>query len=85
MSLRITICHHSASLVMPISEPRDEFFFITHLHSGGLFIIIFCHVLTMPTKGFSSFYYIGLIERKPMFEVSDLVRPKLAFSATGTS
>ena len=27
--LRITICHHSASLVMPNSDPRDRFFYST--------------------------------------------------------
>ena len=25
--LTITICHHSASLVMPIGDPRDKFFY----------------------------------------------------------
>ena len=28
-SLRITVCHHSASLVMPIGDPRDGFFYPT--------------------------------------------------------
>ena len=27
--LAITICHHSASLVMPIGDPRDKFFYPT--------------------------------------------------------
>ena len=27
MSLRITVCHHSASLVMPNDDPRDGFFY----------------------------------------------------------
>ena len=26
-SLTITLCHHSASLVMPISDPQDGFFY----------------------------------------------------------
>ena len=25
----VTVCHHSASLVMPISDPRDRFFYPT--------------------------------------------------------
>ena len=29
LSLRITICHHSASLVMPNGDPRDIFFYST--------------------------------------------------------
>ena len=28
-SLAITVCHHSASLVMPIGDPRDGFFYPT--------------------------------------------------------
>ena len=28
-SLRITVCHHSASLVMPNCDPRDRFFYPT--------------------------------------------------------
>ena len=28
-SLGITVCHHSASLVMPIRDPRDRFFYPT--------------------------------------------------------
>ena len=27
--LAITVCHHSASLVMPICDPRDKFFYPT--------------------------------------------------------
>ena len=30
MSLGITVRHHSASLVMPISDPRDRFFYPHH-------------------------------------------------------
>ena len=30
--LAITVCHHSASLVMPIGDPRDEFFYPTLTH-----------------------------------------------------
>ena len=29
MSLMITVCHHLASLVMPISNPRHRFFYTT--------------------------------------------------------
>ena len=29
MSLAITICHHSASLMMPVSDPQDGFFYPT--------------------------------------------------------
>ena len=29
LSLTITVCHHSASLVMPIGDPRDGFFYPT--------------------------------------------------------
>ena len=29
LSLVITVCHHSASLVMPNSDPRDGFFYPT--------------------------------------------------------
>ena len=29
MSLGITVCHHSASLVMPIGDPRDGYFYPT--------------------------------------------------------
>ena len=32
MSLGITVRHHSASLVMPISDPRDRFFYPHHTH-----------------------------------------------------
>ena len=28
-SLVITFCHHSASLVMPIGDPQDGFFYLT--------------------------------------------------------
>ena len=28
-TLAITVCHHSASLVMPIGDPRDGFFYPT--------------------------------------------------------
>ena len=30
LSLGITVRHHSASLVMPISDPRDRFFYAHH-------------------------------------------------------
>ena len=30
LSLGITVRHHSASLVMPISDPRDRFFYPHH-------------------------------------------------------
>ena len=37
-SLEITDCHHSASLVMPIGDPRDGFFlFHPHTHDGFLY------------------------------------------------
>ena len=29
LSLGITVCHHSASLVMPNDDPRDRSFFLT--------------------------------------------------------
>ena len=29
MSLGITVCHHSASLMMPNGDPRDRFFYPT--------------------------------------------------------
>ena len=29
LSLAITVCHHSASLVMSIGDPRDGFFYPT--------------------------------------------------------
>ena len=29
LSLGITICHHSASLMMPNGDPRDGFFYLT--------------------------------------------------------
>ena len=29
MSPTTTACHHSASLVMPIGDPRDQFFYLT--------------------------------------------------------
>ena len=29
LSLVITVCHHSASLVMPKGDPRDGFFYLT--------------------------------------------------------
>ena len=29
LSLVITVCHHYASLVMPIGDPRDTFFYPT--------------------------------------------------------
>ena len=32
LSLGITVRHHSASLVMPISDPRDRFFYPHHTH-----------------------------------------------------
>ena len=36
-SLAITDCHHSAGLVMPIGDPRDEFFLShPHTHDGYL-------------------------------------------------
>ena len=44
-SLGITVCHHSASLVMPNGDPRDRFFYPTltlmmdsyNLPNGGLY------------------------------------------------
>ena len=30
LSLGITVCHHSASLVMPNGDPRDVFFYYTN-------------------------------------------------------
>ena len=48
LSLTITVCHHSASLVMPIGDARDGFFYPTltlimdsYIHM--LVIIIFQH------------------------------------------
>ena len=32
LSLEITDRHHSASLVMPISDPRNRFFYPRHTH-----------------------------------------------------
>ena len=32
LSLGITVCHRSASLVMPSGDPRDEFFYPTLTH-----------------------------------------------------
>ena len=32
LSLEITVRHHSASLVMPISDPRNRFFYPHHTH-----------------------------------------------------
>ena len=31
-SLSITVCHHSASLMMPIGDPQEGFFFPTLTH-----------------------------------------------------
>ena len=36
LSLRITQCHHSASLVMPIGDPPDRFFYPTLTYDGFL-------------------------------------------------
>ena len=30
LSLSNTVCHHSAGLMMPISDPQDVFFFLTY-------------------------------------------------------
>ena len=39
LSLGITVRHHSASLVMPISDPRDRFFYPHHTHMIDTYII----------------------------------------------
>ena len=39
LSLGITIRHHSASLVMPISDPRDRFFDPHHTPMKDTYII----------------------------------------------
>ena len=39
LSLGITVRHHSASLVMPISDPRDRFFYPYHTPMKDTYII----------------------------------------------
>ena len=38
-SLGITDRHHSASLVMPTSDPRDRFFYPHHTHMKDTYIL----------------------------------------------
>ena len=38
LSLGITVRHHSASLVMPISDPRDRFFYHTPMKDTYILI-----------------------------------------------
>ena len=40
MSLGITACHHSASLVMPNGDPRDRFFYPTLILMIDFYILI---------------------------------------------
>ena len=40
MSLGITVRHHEASLVMPISDPRDRFFYPHHTYMIDTFSCI---------------------------------------------
>ena len=55
MPLGLTDCHHSASLVMPISDPRDGFFYPTHSHDR--FFNSLCR-----TRGITNSMYEGLSE-----------------------
>ena len=59
-SLRITVCYHSASLVMPNSDPQDNFFLSDiHTHDGFLYsyylgdekaeVFCGCAVLLLPS------------------------------------
>ena len=43
-SLVITVCHHSASLVMPIGDPRDGFFYPTLTLMMDTYILSWCCV-----------------------------------------
>ena len=45
-SLGITVRHHSASLVMPISDPRDRLFYPRHTPMKDTYILP-CFKLTM--------------------------------------
>ena len=40
LSLGITVRHHSASLVMPISDPRDRFFYPHHTPMKDTYFLI---------------------------------------------
>ena len=42
LSLEITVRHHSASLVMPISDPRDRFFYPHHTPMKDTYILDLC-------------------------------------------
>ena len=39
-SLGITVRHHSASLVMPISDPHDRFFYPHHIPMKGFVVVV---------------------------------------------
>ena len=46
-ALGITIRHHSASLVMPISDPRDRFFYLHHTPMNDTYYLT--HVISPRT------------------------------------
>ena len=52
-TLKITVCHHSASLVMPIRDPRDELFYPI------LLLMMYSYTLTLD-RGFHYSYEDGI-------------------------
>ena len=53
LSLVITVCQHSAGLMMPIGDPQDEFFYPTHTLMIDSYNIILCVTYQ---KSFINFY-----------------------------
>ena len=43
LSLEITVRHHLASLVMPISDPRDRFFYPQHTPMTDIYYLAWVH------------------------------------------
>ena len=69
-SLGITICHHSASLVMPNGDPRDGFFYPTLTLMIDFYVIVCKHCSEINAKIQSWLDEVGTLIHHYMFEQS---------------
>ena len=58
--LMIYVCHHSASLMMPIGDPRDRFFYPT------LTLMVDPYGLTTSEQGHEIFQYCGMCDQQSL-------------------
>ena len=81
LSLAITVCHHSASLVMPIGDPWDGFFYptLTIMIDSYIHILRWCHYILVDAhipKSLSLSPMVCFNMRKPVYGVFDQIRHK---------